>query len=334
MPTDVDRFHEEILVWDAHRDVAYEAPLEDRFLKKWMVSVDLDLSLVRSGGVDVQVYAISTASTLGLPATAQALKEIETVLEIIEANPEHVLLATTVTDVHEAKKQGKIAAILSFEGAEPILRELGLLRAFYRLGLRAVGLTWNFRNAVADGSYEGREGAGLSKFGRAVVAELNRLGMVVDIAHMTEKGMLEVLDLSETPVILSHGAVGAVRPGHHRAYPDTILEKIAENGGVFCVTTIPEALAIDRNDADLPLFIDHIDHAVKVMGADHVGLGADFDVYLSRLGLPSDRWLTGLEEVNSWSNVTAALLERGYSRNDVRNIMGGNLLRLYGQVIG
>jgi membrane dipeptidase len=331
---DADRFHKDILVWDAHRDVAYEAPLKERFLQKWMLAVDLDLELVRAGGVDVQVYAISTASTLGLAPTAQALKELETVLEIIEAHSEEAVLATNTQAILQAKRAGKLAALLNFEGAEPILTDLGLLHMFYRLGLRAMGLTWNFRNDLADGSYEGPSGGGLTNFGRSVVAEMNRLGMVVDIAHMTEHGMLDVLALSETPVVLSHGAVGAVRPGHHRAYSDTIMEKIAANGGVFCVTSIPEALASDKEGATIECMIEHVDHAVRVMGIDHVGLGADFDVYLSRLGLPAERWLKDLEEVDRWPNVTRLLLERGYPEEDVKKIMGENLLRLYQQVIG
>ncbi|MCL4561075.1 MAG: dipeptidase [Chloroflexi bacterium] len=334
MSIDARQFHSEILVWDAHRDVAYEAPLKDRFLQKWMVGVDLDLDLVRAGGVNVQVYAISTASTLGLAPTAQALKELEIVLSMIESHADKVVLVTKIDEILAAKKARKVAAILNFEGAEPILTELGLLRMFYRLGLRAMGLTWNFRNEVADGGYEGREGGGLSQFGRSVVKEMNHLGMVVDIAHMTERGMLEVLELSETPAIVSHGAVGAVRPGHHRAYGDHILEKIAQKGGVFCVTTIPEALASDPQEATLSRFIDHVDHAVKVMGVDHVGLGADFDVYLSRLGLPAERWLRGLEEVDKWPSVTAALIDRNYPLGAVRKIMGENLLNLYQQVIG
>jgi membrane dipeptidase len=331
---DFDQYHKDFLIWDAHRDVAYEAPLAERFLQKWMIGVDMDLALVRAGGVDVQVYAFSTASTLGLPPTAQALKELETVLEIIEAHPDEVVLATKTDHILEAKRAGKLAALLNFEGAEPILTDLGLLRMFYRLGLRAVGLTWNFRNETADGSYEGPTGGGLTNFGRSVVAEMNKLGMVVDIAHMTDRGMFDVLELSETPVVLSHGAVGAVRPGHHRAYSDRILEKMAEKDGVFCVTSIPEALSPDKARATLERMVDHIDHAVRVMGVEHVGLGADFDVYLSRLGLPAGRWLKDLEEVDRWPNVTRALFKRGYSADAIRKIMGENLLRLYRQVIG
>jgi membrane dipeptidase len=202
------------------------------------------------------------------------------------------------------------------------------------LGIRSVGLTWNLRNALADGGWEGKGGGGLSRFGRSVVQEMNRLGMLIDISHMTFTGMMDVLQLSETSVILSHGACGAIRPGHDRAYEDRILEKIADNGGVFCVTTIPEALTDHSANATLECFVDHIEHATQIMGEDHVGLGADFDVYQSRLGLPTERWLKDLEEVDKWPNVTKALLGRGFSDSTIRKIMGENLFYLYRKVIG
>jgi membrane dipeptidase len=334
MPSDYKVLHEDILVWDAHRDVAHEAPLEKRFLQKWMVDVDLDLDLLIAGGIDVETYAVCTASVLGLDPTAQALLEFERILQIIDNNPDKIQLATTTRDVMNARENERIAAFLHFEGAEPIKKEIDLLRAFYRLGLRSIGLTWNFRNEVADGSFEGERGGGLSNFGRDVVREMNRLGMIIDIAHMTFLGMKEVISVSAAPVLLSHGAVGAVRKGHHRAYGDDVLEMIAVNGGIFCVTTIPEALCAVPSEATLSVFLDHIDHAVKVMGVDRVGLGADFDVYLSHLGLPADRWTKDLEEVDKWQNVTKGLLERGYKNNDVKKIMGDNLFRLYKQIVG
>jgi membrane dipeptidase len=239
-----------------------------------------------------------------------------------------------MAQVHQARAEGKIAAILGMEGAEPILTELDLLRLFYRLGLRHMGLTWNYRNALADGGYEGREGGGVSNFGRAVVQEMNRLGMVVDVAHMTPAGMRDVLRISEQPVIHSHGGTRGVNPSHPRTVDDDVLEGIAAIGGVFCVTTVPGAMTPDPASATLEDCLDHVDHAVSVMGADHVGLGADFDVYQSHLGLPAERWLRDLEEVDKWPNVTAGLLARGYGEADVRKIMGENLARVFGQVMG
>jgi membrane dipeptidase len=270
----------------------------------------------------------------GLPATAQALKELDSVMATLENNEDTLCLATTTADVLRAKAEGKIAILLSLEGGEPILRELALLRMFYRLGFRNMGLVWNHRNDLADGGYEGRDGGGLSKLGVAVVREMNRLGMMVDLAHMTPASIRGVLAVSELPVLYSHGCLRAVNPHHPRTVDDSILEEIAAKSGVFCVTTIPEALTGDPAGATLDHLLDHIDHAVKVMGIEYVGLGADFDVYQSHLGLPAERWTKDLEEVDRWPNITAGLLRRGYTEADVRKVMGENLLRLFRAVIG
>ena len=331
---DAHELHADALIWDAHRDIAYETPLQERFLQGWIMGVDLHLPLMKKGGMDAQVYAICVAGHSDLSPTAQAIKELDGVMNTLEAHPDEVVLATTTSDVLAAKRKGKLAVILGMEGAEPILTELGLLRMFYRLGLRHMGLTWNYRNALADGGYEGREGGGLSVFGVAVVEEMNRLGMVADVAHMTPNGMRDVIRVSQAPIIHSHGGTRAVNPHHPRTVDDDILEGIASTGGAFCVTTVPGALGPEHGDATLDRFLDHIEHVVKVVGADHVGLGADFDVYQSHLGLPAERWVKNLEEVDKWPNVTAGLLGRGYSEADVRKIMGENLLRVFAEVIG
>lgn len=328
------QLHQDALIWDAHRDVAYEAPLQERFLQGWTMGVDLHLPLLKAGGIDVQVYAICVAGQRDLPPTIQACKEFETVLGIMEAHADEIVLVTSTAQVHQAKAEGKIAAFLGMEGAEPILTELTLLRMFYRLGLRHMGLTWNYRNALADGGYEGREGSGLSKFGISVVEEMNRLGMVVDVAHTTPAGMWDVLRVSQQPIIHSHGGTRGMNPHHPRTVDDDVLEAMAANGGVFCVTTVPAAMTQDPASATLEDLLDHVDHAVAIMGTDHVGLGADFDVYQSHLGLPAERWLTDLEEVDKWPNVTAGLLQRGYPEGDVRKIMGENLMRVFSQAVG
>jgi membrane dipeptidase len=331
---DSNQFHQDVLVWDAHRDVAYEAPMQDRFLQGWITGFDMHLPLLRAGGMSCQTYAICVAPELDLPPTAQAFKELELILDAVETHPEELVFATHADDVLKAKSEHKLAAWVALEGAEPILNQLDLLRAFYRMGVRSIGLTWNVRNAVADGVAEGRErGGGLTQFGETVVREMNKLGMVIDVAHMTLQGVQDVLKLSEQPIIVSHGG-SLTLSNHRRTSPDYILEAIAKNGGVFCGTTIPETLADDPAQASINTYIDLIDHCVHVIGADHVGLGADFDVFQSHLGLPPEHWLSGLEEVDRWPAVTAGLMERGYSEADIRKIMGENLLRVYRQVVG
>jgi membrane dipeptidase len=330
---DAMQLHKDALVWDAHRDVAYEMPLTERFLQRQMIGVDLHLDRLRAGGIDVQTFALCIGPELGLAPSAQALREFDQVFAILEAHAADAALVTNTSQALAAREEGKIAVFLNFEGAEPILTELGLLRVFYRLGLRAMGLTWNFRNDVADGGYEGREGGGLSQFGVSVVHEMNRLGMVVDLAHLTPQAMRHVLRVSEQPVIHSHGGVRAINPTHPRALDDDVLEKIAAGGGLFCATTVPQAISLEGG-ATLERFLDVIEHAVRVMGAEHVGLGADFDVYQSHLPYAIGGWTAGLEEADRWPEITAGLVRRGCSEDDIRKILGENLLRVYRQVVG
>ena len=147
-------------------------------------------------GIDAQVYAICVAGHRDLSPTAQAIKELDGVMNTLETHADEVALCTTTSDVLAAKREGKLAVILGMEGAEPIITELGLLRMFYRMGLRLMGLTWSYRNALGDGRREGREAGGLSKFGVTVVEEMNRLGMVVDVAHLALKGIEDVIRVS------------------------------------------------------------------------------------------------------------------------------------------
>ncbi len=331
---EAEQVHQNALVWDAHRDVAYEAPLEERFLQHWMIGVDLHLPRLKAGGIDVQTYALCIGPEIGMEPTAQALKELDAVFAILEAHPDQAALVTTTAQALAARQQGKLAVFLNFEGAEPIRTELSLLRMFYRLGLRAMGFTWNYRNDLADGGYEGREGGGLSLFGEAVVKEMNRLGMVIDLAHATPRAMADILRLSEQPVLHSHGGVRAVNPNHPRTLDDFMLEAIAAQGGLFCVTTVPQALAEDPEKASLETFLDAIEHAVKIMGPDHVGLGADFDVYQSHLPYAIGGWTKDLEEADRWPRITQGLLDRGHPVETVQKILGANLLRVYGQVVG
>ena len=330
---DARQLHADALIFDAHRDVAYEAPWRERFLAQWLIGVDLFLPLLEQGGIDIQTFAFCVAPVPGLPPTAEVLRELDMVLEILDAHSDQATLVTSMAEARAARAGGRIAIFLSLEGSEPVLDHVGLMRMFYRLGVRAASLTWNFRNPLADGAREADSG-NISKVGHEVVREMNRLGMVVDLAHLSQPGMRDLLRVVEQPLIHSHGVTRGAVPERKGAIPDDILEGIAANGGVFCITSVPEAIDVDPKDADLGRMLDHVDHAVKIMGVEHVGLGADFDVYLSHLGLPAERWLTDLEEADKWPDVTAGLLRRGYSEADVRAIMGENLARVYEQVCG
>lgn len=325
----------DMLVWDAHRDVAYELPIEERFLTRNFIGVDLHLDRLRAGGIDVQTFAVCVAASLGLPPTAQAIKELEGTFAQIDANADKVALVTTTGEALKAREQEKLAVFLNFEGAEPILDQIELLRFFYRMGIRAMGLTWNYRNDVADGGYEDHAAGRLSNFGVQVVKEMNHLGMVIDLAHLTTSAMRQTIALSEHPVIHSHGGVKAINPTHPRAVPDDVLEAIAARGGLFCVTSVPQAIDNTGANATLDRMIDAVEHCISVIGDEHVGLGADFDVYQSHIPQYAlGSWTEGIEEADKWQRIPELLAARGHSQERIARIMGKNLLRVYKQVVG
>jgi membrane dipeptidase len=247
-------------------------------------------------------------------------------------------LATRARDIEQAKANGQVAGILSMEGAEGLEGDLGVLRMMYRLGVRWIGLTWNHRNQAADGLAELRTGGGLTEFGVRLVQEMNRLGMIVDIAHLAPAGVRDVLATSEAPVVASHANAHALCPVP-RNLSDEQLEDLAQTGGVVGVTYVPDFIRCGQETvpggdtapgtvpATLDMLLDHVDHIVQVIGIDHVGLGSDFDGF-------GDPPPVGLEDVSCVPNVTAALLKRGYGADDVRKILGGNWLRVIRQVMG
>jgi membrane dipeptidase len=212
------------------------------------------------------------------------------------------------------------------EGAEGLEGDLGVLRMMYRLGVRWIGMTWNHRNQAADGLFEARTGGGLTKFGVELVREMNRLGMLVDIAHLAPAGVRDVFEVSEAPVIASHANAHAVCPAP-RNLSDEQLAGIAATGGLVGATYVPDFITDGEEPATLDMLVDHVDHMVRVAGVDHVGLGSDFDGF-------GDPPPAGLEDASCVPNVTARLLERGYTSEDTQKILGGNWLRVIGQVMG
>ena len=274
---DAKKLHNDLFIWDCHRDVGYEIPPEERKLSARIRGVDLNLEDVRKGGIDVQVYALCMGHNVGLSDTSQTLLELEETLEILEAST----TASAVTSVKEARlarEDGKTAAFLAFEGAHPIGREISLLRAFHRLGIRVMGLSWN-NTAVANGTSEGRNAGGLTNFGRKVIEEMQNLPMIIDLSHVTESAIEEVAKMTKLPLLYSHGCARTLND-HRRCSSDHILEKIAKSGGVFCITSVPAFLSSKPpGEVTIEDMVNHIDYAVKIMGIDHVGLGADCPPY-------------------------------------------------------
>jgi membrane dipeptidase len=267
------------------------------------------------------------------------LEQIDIVYQLIDRYADTFELARTAADVERIFKAGKIASLIGVEGGHSIDNSLGVLRMFYRLGARYMTLTHSANTPWADSSADRPQHGGLAAFGEAVVREMNWLGMLVDLSHVSLETMHDALRVTQAPVIFSHSSARAVND-HSRNVPDEVLSKLPSNGGIVMVTFVPEFLSEEvREHAALPQeerrripapkatmaqAADHIDHIRKVAGINHIGLGSDFDGISS---VPQN-----LEDVSKFPVLTAELLRRGYSRDDLRKILGLNLLRVMRQV--
>lgn len=250
-------------------------------------------------------------------------QEIDALLTEIEQGGQSVRLALTATDIRAAHAGGQLGVLLNIEGAEGIQGSLALLRNYYRLGVRMMGLVWAHRNEVADGNAEyAGGGGGLTVFGREVVREMNRLGMLIDLAHITPKGFFDVLEVSEQPVLFTHGNCHALW-AHPRNLTDEQIKALAQKGGVFGISFVNSFM--NKETATLKTVADHIDHVCQVVGsADLAAYGSDLD------GCTPP---PGLEDVTRLPALTAELLSRGYSEADIAKILGGNYLRVFEQVL-
>ncbi len=296
----------------------------------------VDLARMREGGLDAAFFSIYMPGTVtGPEAVKRSLLMIDNVRRLAEAHPGDIALATTAADVRAAAKAGKVAALMGMEGGHMIDDSLNLLRDYYRLGVRYMTLTHSVNTNWADSSGDTAAHNGLTDFGRDVVREMNRLGMMVDISHVSDKTFWDALEVSRAPLLASHSSCRALS-GHPRNMTDDMIRALAAKGGViqinYATTFLSNELyeATQRNvpEAQRPRvswekIVDHIDHAVKIAGAAHVGLGSDFD----GATMPD-----GMDDVSMLPKITAALLTKGYSESDVTGILGGNVLGLMERV--
>ena len=343
---------------DVHNDLpwtlreAFAGDLSKVDLRRRGATVDTDIPRLRDGRVSGQFWSVYIPSGLSNPARTQ-LEQIELARRMIDAYPDTFLLATRAADVEHARRQGKIACFLGMENGQAIENSLGSLRAYFALGVRYMTLTHGKNNDWADSATDTPAHGGLTPFGREVVREMNRLGMLVDISHVSPDVMRQALDTSEAPVIFSHSSARAV-VDHLRNVPDDILARMAKNGGVVNVTFIPAFVSaataawgkglessifnakttveMEKMEKDyaaihgpapvatLAQVADHIEHVARVAGRDHVGIGSDF--YGSR---DEPR---GLEDVSRFPELFAELIRRGWSESDLAKLAGGNLLRV------
>lgn len=266
--------------------------------------------------------ALENAPTMHRDPFRRVSQEIDALcLEVADGHG--VRLALTAAEIRAAHRAGELSVLLNIEGAEAIAGDLALLRNFYRLGVRMLGLVWNYPNQVADGAPEEGRNAGLTRFGRQVVQEMNRLGMLIDLSHITQKGFYDVLELSTQPVLVTHGNCRAMWD-HPRNLTDDQIRELAARGGVFGISFV--STFMNKETATLSTVADHIDHVVQLLGnCEHVAYGSDFD------GCTPP---PGLEDVTRLPHLTAELLRRGYGEQDLARILGGNYLRVFEQVLG
>jgi membrane dipeptidase len=319
--------HKQFPLVDGHND--YPWALRERFPARDLSALDLskpqptlhtDIPRLRQGGVGMQFWSVYVPARLGGDAAVRAtFEQIDVVHRMTQRWPETFELARTVADAERIFKAGRIASMIGMEGGHSIDGSLATLRKAYAAGARYLTLTHSTNVPWADSATDTPKLGGLSSFGEDVVRELNRLGMLVDLSHTSPETMEDALRISRAPVIFSHAGARAVRD-HARNVPDTILRLLPANGGVVMVTFVPAFIASSPR-ATLGQVADHIDHIRKVAGIDHIGLGGDFDGIVAVV--------EGLEDVSKYPDLTAELLRRGYSDEDVRKVIGGNVLRVW-----
>ena len=350
------------LLWAAREKVGYDfdrLELTDTEACE-AVGTHTDLPRLREGGVGAQFWSVFVPATLtGDAAVTATLEQVDAAHTLIGRYADQLALATTVEDVERAWQQGRIASLMGAEGGHQINESLGTLRMLYRIGVRYLTLTHNDNVPWADSATDEPVLGGLSDFGREVVAEMNRIGMLVDLSHVSADVMRQALNLSSAPVVFSHSSARAICD-HPRNVPDDVLARLAGNGGLCMVTFVPkfvnqdvcdwdsEAKAaaahsqgIGRDDdeaedafleryrrehpaptATLEDVVAHLEHVREVAGVGHIGLGGDYDGVRE---LP-----TGLEDVRSYPRLLARLAERGWSDDDLAGLTCRNVLRAMG----
>ncbi len=292
---------------------------------------------MEAGGVTASVtncFCTRHMGTVNSPSLS-ALLSIDSLKEEMKLCNEAVLLVKTADDIVRAKEEGKIAVIIHFEGGEPVNDDLGFLRTFHALGLRSMGLTHNYRNEIAD-SVEERSGSGLSNFGVDLIHEMDRLGIVIDVSHLSKEGFWDVIQIAENPVIASHCNARSLCD-HKRNLNDEQIRAIADKGGIVGACFYGPFISHSANNHTIEKLLDHIEFMVNLVGIDHVGLGPDFIDYLFEFPQFKEKYsLTypkGLKNTTQMFNVTRGLVSRGYTNNEIEKILGKNLLRVFDEVI-
>ncbi len=356
---------QKIIIIDTHIDVPYRLDTKWEDISQRTENGDFDYPRAVKGGLNVPFMSIFVPSRYQTEGGAKEFTDakIDLVESFAEKWPDKFVMAKSIADVTDQISSGKISLAMGMENGAGIENKLENLKHFYNRGIRYITLCHSKNNLICDSSYDDeRKWNGLSPFGKEVIEEMNRLGIMVDISHVTDSTFFQVLDISKAPVIASHSSCRHFTPGWERNMNDEMIKLMANNGGVIQINFGSSFLSgeiqeksqkvgeyirkyraskeYDPDDeksqeylrkyrkenhpgyADVSDVVDHIDHVVKLVGIDHVGIGSDFD------GV-GDSLPTGLKDVSGYPNIIYELLKRGYSEEDIEKICSGNLLRVW-----
>jgi membrane dipeptidase len=357
--------HREALLIDGHNDLPWALREKDGpsfrniDLGRPQKAFHTDIERLRKGNVGAQFWSAFVPASYAHKGSAvkTTLEQIDIIHEMVRRYPDAFEMAGRTDDIVRIRKSGKIACLIGVEGGHSIDESLGVLRDYYRLGVRYMTLTHSESLSWADSCSDEPKANGLSPFGADVVREMNRLGMLVDLSHVSPRTMKAALEVSKAPVIFSHSSARGVAD-HPRNVPDDVLKLVRNNGGIVMINffsgfIVPEgARAMQKmfevsrelqkkfpndearyeeamrawtkeNDypaGDVDTIVDHIEHVIKVAGIDHVGLGSDFD------GVP--RLPRQMSDVSCYPFITQVLLDRGYEKEQIHKVLGGNFMRV------
>ncbi|RUM28879.1 MAG: membrane dipeptidase [Alteromonas sp.] len=357
---------QETIIVDGHIDVPYRVKEKWVDVTKATQDGDFDYPRAVSGGLNAPFMSIYVPASLdNSPESTQLAHElIDSVEAIVARAPDKFAIAKSPSDVKAQFEKGLISLPMGMENGSPIQGDLANLSAFYERGIRYITLAHSQANHISDSSYDlRRKWKGLSPFGKTLVGEMNNIGIMLDISHVSDDAFYQVIELTKVPVIASHSSLRRFTPGFERNMDDEMIKKLGENGGVIMINfgssfvskeagkwrsglTAARKALVEKEGEDSPKLenfeenyrkevpfpystldevLDHIDHVVKLIGVDHVGIGSDYDGVGDSLPI-------GLKDVASFPNLVQGLLDRGYSRTDIEKILSGNLLRVWQQV--
>ena len=370
---DAEQIAQDSLILDSHIDVPYRLwrqHLEGLEIDDISGSTDGDFDFIRArkGGLNVPFFSIYLPASTQEDGTSHQMANelIDMVEDIVTLHPKKFILINSVADLGSITKKNIVGIALGMENGAPIQGDLSRVQYYFDRGIRYITLTHSKTNHISDSSYdENIQWHGLSEFGKSLIEEMNKVGIMVDISHVNDEAFYQAIELSQVPVIASHSSLRYFTPGFERNVDDAMLSKLAEKGGVIqinfgssFISSRPRDYLVTMNSflesrlgqnleevseqdiretrsefiannpypyASLDEVLDHFDRVVQLVGIDHVGIGSDYD------GV-GDTLPVGLKDVSSYPALIQGLLERGYSREDIQKILGGNLIRVWKEV--